>query len=544
MYKYLLFITILTSVLSCQTDKIDTSNTRVYFCNSEKTIQSGNDNILIDDSLFEYGKNRIISTKFSHSGNQSIILDSTHQFGFSFVLKEINPYDKIEVEFWQLNDGNDNNCLIVADSPDDSFYKTSAIKSTKEGEWTLIKGEFEIPIYYVKNEISIYIWNNTKNLKYIDDFKIKLTPKKINTDSIELDKLYLNLSNQTIDSLSKYRNIGIEEGLLKRHPDDYYNIEVKYKKLSSRGKIRLKGDWPDHLYGNKWSYRIKLEDNTIDGIQIFSIQNPYTRGFLNEYVFHKLLQQENILTPEYRFIHLYINNKSYGIYALEEHLTDRIWKKNNRGEGIILKYDEKPFWDEMQKPEELRNMNNLVDKSEIKTYGRSENNNAISDAIRCVNLYRKQDSLLLSHIDVESFAKYYALCDITRAYHAMGWINIRFFYNSKNQKIEPIGYDAYPATNYMTWANPYLGFNKNHLQYKKYDAEALIFQVFENKSFNEIYSKYLNRFIDSTYINDFLEKNRIEIDFLEKQLKIEFPNYNYDRNFIYLNASEIKASFK
>ena len=55
----------------------------------------------------------------------------------------------------------------------------------------------------------------------------------------------------------------------------------------------MKGDWIDHLIGDKWSFRIKLKgDKTIQGMKKFSIHHPITRGFINEWVYQKTNKKE------------------------------------------------------------------------------------------------------------------------------------------------------------------------------------------------------------------------------------------------------------
>ena len=56
--------------------------------------------------------------------------------------------------------------------------------------------------------------------------------------------------------------------------------EIRWADRSVRVKLRLKGDLPDHLEGDKWSFRIHTRDgNAIMGMRRFSIQAPKTRGF-------------------------------------------------------------------------------------------------------------------------------------------------------------------------------------------------------------------------------------------------------------------------
>ncbi|MEZ4847156.1 MAG: hypothetical protein R3B93_00695 [Bacteroidia bacterium] len=45
--------------------------------------------------------------------------------------------------------------------------------------------------------------------------------------------------------------------------------------------------------------------------------------------------------------------------------------------------------------------------------------------------------------DIDRLAKFYALVDLTRAYHSLIWHNMRFYYNPVTSKLEPIGFDGF-----------------------------------------------------------------------------------------------------
>ena len=87
----------------------------------------------------------------------------------------------------------------------------------------------------------------------------------------------------------------------------------------------MKGDWTDHLLGEKWSFRIETKKKkAFLGMREFSLQHPRTRNYLNEFVLHKLLKYENLPYLRYKFIPVSLNGKYLGIYALEEHFSKNL----------------------------------------------------------------------------------------------------------------------------------------------------------------------------------------------------------------------------
>ena len=84
-----------------------------------------------------------------------------------------------------------------------------------------------------------------------------------------------------INNLKLYRNIALKNGVIDKSLKKYVQATISYNGKESLIKLRLKGDWVDHLKSDKWSFRIKVTgDNAFLGLKSFSIQSPHTRSFL------------------------------------------------------------------------------------------------------------------------------------------------------------------------------------------------------------------------------------------------------------------------
>ena len=129
----------------------------------------------------------------------------------------------------------------------------------------------------------------------------------------------LNLSLKNFSTIRSIRDEALKDKILVRKDNDEVNGSINYAGKSIPVKVRLKGDWYDHLIGEKWSFRINTRKETsFLGMKEFSLQHPRTRGYLNEFIYHSLLKYEGLPFLRYMFLSLRLNGKHLGTYALEE----------------------------------------------------------------------------------------------------------------------------------------------------------------------------------------------------------------------------------
>jgi len=350
----------------------------------------------------------------------------------------------------------------------------------------------------------------------------------------KVEKLELFLNDEDVLTLSKLRENALELGHLNRTPNDYVAASIRYQNDSIGGKARLKGDWLDHLGEDKWSFRIKLDTPLKDSLQTFSLQTPKTRNCLDGYVYHQLLVDEGILSNEMRFVELIVNGNTWGIYALEEHLSPRMTTHQGKSEGVILKFNDNSFF----------NSNNtdapgIIKQAKIKTYGKTKiNKTKVKRAKSILKAYQNQTDSVYYFFDAKQMAMYYALCDLSTAYHAMGWINIRFYYNFDTQLMEPIGYDPYPV---LEWGKPYLGKVAQTINLHNLDTKMIVYNALKNENINKVYQLALLKVTSPNYIKSFFERHKTQFDFYEQELQKEF-DYNLNVEEFYKRAKEIREN--
>ena len=278
-----------------------------------------------------------------------------------------------------------------------------------------------------------------------------------------LATVFLDIPFDAMTQVEEKRQEALSVGILLSTDDDYVSASIRYNDEESLDmKIRLKGDWVDHLKTDKWSFRVHITENdgAILGMKRFSLQAPETRNYTSEWGYHQNLMLEGILTPRYHFVNLVINGEHKGIFALEESFAEDLLESQERREGIILKMDEDLLWN---------NWARFINGGQIWYVAREEGffwltdgaiNNEIApfrgshiassevlsaELIAATELlYSYNQGMLAADqiLDEELWGRYYAITDLWAAGHAAIWHNQRFYYNPVTGLLEPLAFDG------------------------------------------------------------------------------------------------------
>ncbi len=375
-----------------------------------------------------------------------------------------------------------------------------------------------------------------------------------------LNVIQLSINEKQYNKLRKKRDKALSVGILETKESDYVPATVTFNGVSYKAEVRLKGDWTDHLRGDKWSFRVKLKgDNTILGMRKFSIHHPKTRGYVNEWLYHKAIKKEKIMGLRYSFlegaIHIkkehpssyfkksdsldYIN-KEVGLYALEESFDKRTIESNKGKESIILKFSEDYWWQEVKKatgagmPYGLKSGNfmnsqlGLLSKYPITVFSEEK---VLSDST-LLNYFKLSKNLLEDLrlgkttidkvFDVKKLAMQNAILNLFGAVHGTYSINLRFYYNPITSKLEPIAFDG-----------------NSGLKLKKYNHF-----IFLDHKRDSVYLKELACAIDKVsqpkYLNKLVKTHKKDLDYYQKVLYTEFKRRLFDEENLRYNQGILR----
>jgi len=357
----------------------------------------------------------------------------------------------------------------------------------------------------------------------------------------EVGKIYLTIAPNQFRKLEKARKNALENQILTKKDKFYVPASLEYDNKKYDIKLRLKGDFTDHLISYKWSFRVKLkEEEELMGMQVFSLQRPGTRDYLTELIYHRFMKKENLPALDYDFINLIVNGKNFGIYALEGHFDRLFFEKNNIEKGLVLKFDDDNHYKEISQRVKLYNspypkmseeigFNSLYSTSIIAYNMKEVSKDTIlyeqfNIARGLLEKYRREELLASEVFDIPKTAKFLAVSELLGARHNYNiWQNYRFYFNPSTSLIQPLAFDA--SAIYLLkdkgLLNEFLdGVGKgNHI---------ILTGLLRDNYFVDEYMKNLHRVSKEDFLDDFLEEYYLNLEECQKLLMGEFGE-NYDR---------------
>ena len=528
---YLSILVLLMCVFSCK------ENNRSSLLFDMENVEG---NYFISQNSERISNSLAQSSDYSKSGDYSAKIDSINPYALSYNFNDLKKGNEIIISVWEKTGGARGYLKLVDKEKNILAVKRSRPKNT-QSQWVLINLSYTVE--KDSKEIKFFIHNENTISAYYDDLKIELLDKS-RKPVFKTENIDIQIKSEDLDKLLKYRDKAIQNGVISKSLKKYFKGIMIYKKEEIPIKIRLKGDWIDHLNGSKWSFRIKiLGDKDFKGMKAFSIQHPKTRSFLKEWIMHQIFRDENILTTRYGFITSSLNGNNLGIYAYEEHFSKELIQYNNKTEAPILKFNEEGIWQTRLNNPKNKNLYPFFEASNIVSF--QKKSIFSSDTLRkdfekgfkLMTKYKEFDENLEDIFDLNYTAKLYALYDIGKIRHSYHWHNQRFYYNPKSNNLEHIAFDCYAGIEEGIEDIIYGYSDKISFDFK---MNYLSKQFFNNELFVSNYKKFLNKFSESEYLASILNKYKHSSDSLNTILKYEFPDYEFDIGYLIDNAKAIR----
>jgi hypothetical protein len=386
-----------------------------------------------------------------------------------------------------------------------------------------------------------YFNQNIKSLKYL------ISDNDLETVNINIDfNNYNNLELQRLIKLNK----DLEINSIK----DFSKAKIQHNGEEYKIRLRVKGDRVLHWYKkNETSYKIDLRNrDKIWGLEEFSIQKPITRNYIYELIFHKMLEDHNLISLKYFFINLSINNVNRGIYAVEEGFSKELLKRNKRKNGPIYGLNEK--------------MGVIYPKIEYDLYSKNywlkKAPDTIDISLSNLNKVKINELHLNQIFDIEKWATYFAIIDLTGNFHGSITKSVKLYYNPESKKYEPVGFDGHynPDLFQNFLIIDFLDNNNLNCDYicnekSWYQKFLLLDNGKLNDEFIKLYLQKLKTISSIKFVENFISENKETINFYNNQFLSELSKkdkvlykglgfYIYDEDYLLERSKYIQKRLK
>jgi len=516
---YLAFIDKSKVLIECDFDDFKKSETNLVFSTS---------NILHKIKL-----NNGFLGEISFSGKNSLKVNG-HEFVNLIELHNIGPDEVYKITILR-NTGSAGVVIqeVTPDKPSVYRFQTFICDTLQDG-WGKLEAQIRTPPDYSGNNLKIYIWNPKKELSYFDDLKIEQLEYMTYPEFDEQNAICFYIEDLEFEKLKKIRERAFDKGILITEDDSYVKSIMAFDDKLFETEVRFKGDWLDHLEGDKWSFIVKLSDGSWKNLCTFSLHTPFSRSFINEWLIHKIFQDNDILATRYDFVPVKLNNRSLGIYAYEEHFVKQVLEGQLRREAPIISFSEDDLWN--RRSIDLKSKESFIFRSSvIKPFQQNKiiKNDALYHkfiiAQNLLDSFREGELSASEVFYVKQLAKFFALQTVFGAYHGAVWHNLRFYYNPVTCKLEPIAYDCYANYGIFTWGFTNIIGNFSINKSSTHPVHASFYMNLLNDTcFTNEYIGFLKNYVEVDITQKYLDKYGNEIRERESLLKHEFLNYKFD----------------
>jgi hypothetical protein len=255
--------------------------------------------------------------------------------------------------------------------------------------------------------------------------------------------LNLDVKFKYLHEIYEKRDEALRTGVLSTSDDDFVPASIDVSGRTVPVKLRLAGDRPDLLEGEKWPLRVRARgDGHLFGMRRFVLQAPWVQGFQAESLFLEHLRREDVLAPRFLFVDLTLNGKDIGLMALEESFSIELLESQQRRDGPMLRFDAPPGG---ANPGAAAVLPAASAISPLRPGHVARSRKLSRNLKTATNLLRAYLGETLNADDVfdaDLMGRYLALAELWGAQHALEWQSLRFYFNPLTARLEPIGHAA------------------------------------------------------------------------------------------------------
>jgi hypothetical protein len=478
----------------------------------------------------------LTSNEFSFSGTTALLFHGNNQEGFNNSLPVLNK-NLVKISAWRKKCVNCGTFTVKEASWDKVKLLSYRIVEEHNG-WEKIQAHHQVSSSISGRQTIITSYVNQKNNKaVVDDFEVKVYSHQKYPDYPTLPQLDIRVDKEDMKTLLAYTIEAKKLGVLTQKHKKKFPATLKIGQKSFALKIRLKGDWPDHVTDDKWSFRIALDSGKVlGGLTKFSLHTPEARHFTEEYFLHKLATEMGLLATDYGFVQVNVNGKNLGLYAYEEHFTNTLLARNSKPIGPIVKFDEEPFWDMVRFQKKLRKdiiipfyqAAQVIPFQTKKIVASDRLYHQFLEAKKLMQHYQWSTLEGSKTFDAKNIGAFLALCDFANIFHTLAWHNQRLYFNPQYKKLELILFDAFQP-NWPKGSKSLLTqvIQNTRPTIKSHPDHHFVKALLKDKSILEAY-KNTTIYLSSDTFTNILDRLLVHAQSFDPIMQQEFPDYQFN----------------
>jgi len=394
-----------------------------------------------------------------------------------------------------------------------------------------------------------------------------ILPRALHGFFVDLPDLNINISLKKQLILDEDRKKALEN--IDSFKFEFRKIpsSLNFNNKEFRIDLRLKGDRDIHYKDrDKSSYKIELKnDETILGMNKFSLMKPRARNYIHEWIYHKLMEDNGLINLKYEFVNLKVNGESQGLYILEEGFDKILVERNKRRNGPI--YSLKEEW--------TYQINNQDNKDLVfqvynkRNWLEGDNLQLTLYANKLLKDFFNKKIELEDAFDEDKWATFMAISDINYYAHGNDIKSVRFYFNTLSRKFEPVPFDGHRLVvdlnnninGWQNYRNSKPSFKLAISCIKNYSDCPNPFTSFFffntdgsfKKSFFEKYRSNIVKITSKAYLDNFFDNRKKDIFRYNSKIYSDYfyvdntyyygPGlYYFDKNEIYRRAKILKST--
>lgn len=333
-------------------------------------------------------------------------------------------------------------------------------------------------------------------------------------------------------------------GVILAEGNDYVKGKLTDVDGTFKVKLRIKGKMTDHVSGDKWSFRVIARDTgDFLGMRRFSLQHPGTRGYLNDWLYHRMMKGEGLVAMRYGFCTLDLNGDELGVYAYEEHFGQELLDNNQRPRGPLLRFDPEEFWQKRLAWMRKENVAPGLGSYQTAKLDAYDTKDILADSVRRMHFdsavaridrFRSGAAPASAVFDADRIARHLANNDLLGGHRSLDWSDVKFYYNPATGLVEPVSYESFsgfPTTELVGEHRVTGAFNVKDDLHTQWLKDTLLFAL---------YIHHLERFARKEYLDSTFAALAPAMDSASAILYAEFPWKELDKSVYYRNQEVMR----